>query len=202
MPDHLLSQLYSIKIVHAQEIEPFTNQLADLRIEVFKEFPYLYDGNQEYEKKYLQTYIQSKNSIAVLVFDESYLVGASTGLPLNEETAEFRKPFAERGYPVRHIFYCGESILKKEYRGRGIYSMFIEAREKYARAFGAKLICFCAVSRAQNHPLRPEGYTPPDAIWKKFGYEKQTDLKTTYSWKDVNKPFETEKEMIFWIKKL
>ena len=33
------------------------SDLASLRIEVFRDFPYLYDGDFEYEKKYLQTYI-------------------------------------------------------------------------------------------------------------------------------------------------
>ena len=38
-------------------------ELAALRIEVFRDFPYLYEGSLEYEKEYLNTYSQSADSM-------------------------------------------------------------------------------------------------------------------------------------------
>ena len=37
-----------------------TDDIASLRLKVFKDFPYLYDGNIEYEHKYLERYSLSK----------------------------------------------------------------------------------------------------------------------------------------------
>lgn len=193
----------TIKTVSGQDIESYLNDLASLRIEIFREFPYLYDGSVRYEEKYLSTYINSDDSIAVLVFDDELLVGASTGLPLYDETNEFKIPFLTHGIDPDTVFYCGESILKKDYRGKGIYSVFMKQREAHAKLSGRfNLICFCAVSRENHHPLKPKDYIPLDEIWSKYGYKKEPTLKTEYFWKDVDKDEETAKEMIFWIKKL
>ena len=196
MPDSL-----NIKTETGRSNEKYLHDLAKLRIEVFREFPYLYDGSPEYEKTYLETYIQSAQSIAVLVFDGDQLVGASTGLPMDHEEEDFKRPFTQQGYDPETVFYCGESILKKEYRGRGIYRRFFEGRELHAKRLGGfQRICFCAVQRPDSHPLRPNSYQPLDPIWQKFGYKKHPELTTTYRWKDVDEDSESEKTMVFWMK--
>lgn len=193
----------SIKTVTGPDIEPYTNDLALLRIEIFREFPYLYDGSLEYEKSYLDTYIQSDRSIAVLVFDNDNLVGASTGLPMEDEEEDFKRPFVDKDYDPATVFYCGESILKKKYRGRGIYSRFFEERESHAKRLGEfRWICFCAVQRPADHPLRPDNYQPLDPIWQKYGYDKHPELTTTYRWKDIDEEPESDKTMEFWMKEI
>ncbi|NDE35472.1 MAG: GNAT family N-acetyltransferase, partial [Gammaproteobacteria bacterium] len=62
------------------ELRPFLKDLADLRMEVFRDFPYLYDGTAEYEEKYLETYTRCPDSLVVLVLDGDRVVGATTGL--------------------------------------------------------------------------------------------------------------------------
>ncbi|TVQ66895.1 MAG: GNAT family N-acetyltransferase [Balneolaceae bacterium] len=189
--------------LHGREILPKTEQIARVRIEVFREYPYLYDGSLSYEKNYLQTYADSPESIALLVMDGEEIAGVSTGLPMEDETDEFKAPFLTGGWSPGHIFYCGESILKRKYRGRGLYSLFMRGREEHARSLKRfSLICFCAVIRPDTHPLRPAGYRPLDAVWEKFGYQKEDRLTTNFTWKDLNEERETLKEMVFWIKKL
>ncbi len=199
----LMTDLLTIKTETARGIEKYLHDLAELRIEVFREFPYLYDGSLDYEKTYLETYFKSDQSVAVLVFDGDQLVGASTGLPLDHEEDNFKRPFLEHGYDPATIFYCGESILKKEYRGRGIYRRFFEERESHARQLnGIQTICFCAVQRPDDHPLRPESFQSLDPIWQIFGYKKRPWLTTTYRWKDVDEESETDKTMVFWMKEI
>lgn len=194
---------HTIRIVHGKEIAPYLEVIATLRIEIFREFPYLYDGSMEYEKNYLKTYIYSPESIAVLVFDDDRIVGVSTGLPLVDETTEFKAPFLQHGYQPDHIFYCGESILKQNYRGRGIYSTFMNERENHAKRIGRfETICFCGVVRPNKHPLRPDDYRPLDPIWTNFGYQKHPELSTHYHWKDLNEKNESAKKMIFWLKSI
>lgn len=41
------------------------DDVARLRIEVFRAFPYLYDGDAAYERAYLQTYRDSADAILV-----------------------------------------------------------------------------------------------------------------------------------------
>ena len=111
-------------------------ELARLRIEVFRDFPYLYDGNYDYEEKYLQTYIDTPDSVIVLAFDGDKVVGASTALPMRYETDELKKPFLENNYNLDDVFYCSESVLNKAYRGLGLGVQFFEQREAHAEDLG------------------------------------------------------------------
>jgi GNAT superfamily N-acetyltransferase len=186
-----------------KEIETVVTSLAALRIEVFRDFPYLYEGSFEYEKDYLQTYVNSDRAFLFAVFDNEKMVGATTCIPLMDETVEVKEPFECVGMKLEEIFYFGESILLKEYRGKGIGKQFFEQRERHAASFGDYTkTCFCAVDRPENHPNRPESYVPLDEFWKSRDYKKSEVLKSKFSWKDINEPKETEKTMIYWLKKI
>lgn len=176
--------------------------LARLRILVFREYPYLYDGDLSYEERYLRTYADSPRSAVVVAFDGDRVVGASTGLPLADEPEEIRRPFVDQGHDLGRIFYCGESVLRREYRGQGLGVRFFEEREAHARELGLPITCFCAVVRPADHPLRPPGYVPLDAFWRRRGYEPRPELRATISWKELGEEEETPKPMAFWMKRL
>lgn len=182
-------------------LEQYIPELARLRIEVFRDFPYLYDGDFDYEKKYLQTYIDCPESVIVIAFDGDKVVGASTAIPMKFETHEIKKPFIENGYNLDDVFYCSESVLNKNYRGLGIGVRFFEQREAHAEDLGGfRHICFCCVERPADHPRRPAGHVPLDQFWNKRGYFKHPELNTTYTWKDLDDTGETPKPMTFWLK--
>jgi GNAT superfamily N-acetyltransferase len=182
--------------------KPYIPELAKLRMTIFRDFPYLYEGSLEYEEKYLSTYTTSPDSFLAIVFDKSKVVGATTAIPLLQETEEFKHPFVEHDYDLATIFYFGESLLYPQYRGQGIGVKFFEEREKQARVCGATLSTFCAVERPEDHPLKPPGYQPLHNFWRKRGFERKPELQTTYSWKDVGDEGETAKPMVFWLKHL
>ena len=182
--------------------KPYISELARLRMTIFRDFPYLYEGSLEYEEKYLSIYTASPDSFLAIVFDEDKVVGATTAIPLLQETEEFKQPFIEHGYDLSKIFYFGESLLYPQYRGQGIGVKFFEEREKQAKIYGATLAAFCAVERPEDHPLQPPGYQPLHSFWRKRGFERKPDLQTMYFWKDVGDEVETPKPMIFWLKQL
>jgi GNAT superfamily N-acetyltransferase len=186
-----------------KEIEPIITQLAGLRIEVFRDFPYLYEGNLTYEMEYLKTYVNSDRAFLFAVFDDGKMVGATTCIPLVDETDEVKQPFELRGMNLGEIFYFGESILLKEYRGMGIGNRFFDEREKHTASFGNfRMTCFCAVERASEHPLRPNDYQPLDEFWKKRGYVKSDSLRSKFNWKDIDESEESDKTMIYWSKNI
>jgi GNAT superfamily N-acetyltransferase len=185
------------------KLKQFIPELASLRITVFRDFPYLYDGDLAYEEGYLKTYIEAPNSVIVLAFDGDRVVGASTGIPLVHETDEVKAPFITAGYDVNKVFYCGESVLLSEYRGQGAGVAFFDHREDHAREIGGfGFSCFCGVQRPDDHPRRPAGYKPLDNFWRKRGYEKHPELNTTFSWKELDETEESPKPMTFWMKTL
>ncbi len=182
--------------------EPFISDLARLRMTVFRDYPYLYEGDLDYEKDYLQAFVDSAESFMVIVFDDTKVVGVSTAMPLLQEHTEFKQPFVNQHYKLEEIFYFGESLLLPNYRGQGLGLKFFEERENHARQKAYKLAAFCAVERPENHPKKPQNYQPLDAFWRKRGFERHADLRTNYSWKDVGDTEQTAKAMVFWIKQL
>lgn len=176
--------------------------LADVRIKVFRAFPYLYEGSRDYERHYLQTYIDCPRSLAILVWDGDRCVGASTVLPLADAGADAQAPFLAGGHEIDEIDYFGESVLLPEYRGFGVGVKFFELREAHAAALGLKVCAFCAVQRPDDHPLKPAGYVPNDRFWGKRGYVKAPEIVTTFSWPDIGDTESTAKPMTFWLRRL
>ena len=185
------------------EIAPFIDDLARLRIAVFRAFPYLYEGSLDYEKTYVATYARSPGSAFVLAIDGDTVVGAATGIPMEDETPAFKAPFIASGYDPARIFYFGESVLMPHYRGQGIGVRFFEEREAHARRLGGLDLCaFCAVERPADHPARPAGYVPLDSFWNRRGFAHHPELKTEYVWRDLGEAGETAKPMSFWMKEI
>ncbi len=185
------------------EIASQFEALGQLRIEVFRAFPYLYQGNLAYEMAYLKTYAESPRSLLFAVFDGGDMVGATTCIPLIDETEEVQKPFLATGMDLQQIFYFGESILLPAYRGLGLGHRFFGEREAHAASFGNyALTCFCAVERPSDHPLRPPDYRPLDGFWRQRGYEKAPQLRSEFEWQDIGEASSTVKEMVYWTRNL
>lgn len=178
------------------------DDLARLRITVFREYPYLYDGDIDYERGYLDRFLASPGAVVIGAFAGTRLVGAATASPLTDHHEEFAAPLVARGMPVDRMFYFGESVLEAAYRGQGAGVRFFEEREKAALGAGFAETVFSAVMRPENHPARPDSYRPLDRFWQNRGYRRLTGVTTTFSWKDAGEAEETAKPMEYWRKTL
>ncbi len=192
----------TIQSYTGNQVNLYKKELAALRIKVFREFPYLYDGTLDYEEKYLESLIRSEESIIVVAFADDSVIGMSTGMPLKNEPAEIKQPWTNHGFDVNDIYYFSESVLLKEYRGIGIGLKFFDERESWAKNLNFSEATFCAVIRAEDHPAKPSGYTPLDEFWYKRGYKRKDNLTCKMSWKEVCETMESVKELQFWYKHL
>ncbi|RJF93288.1 GNAT family N-acetyltransferase [Sphingomonas cavernae] len=177
-------------------------EIGALRIAVFRDFPYLYEGDPAYEAAYLRPYATSPDALVMGAFDGDRLVGVTTAAPMEDHAEDFAAPFAARGIDISTIYYFGESVLLPQYRGQGIGHAFFDAREERGRALGRRHAAFCAVTRPADHPARPADYAPLDTFWTKRGYARVDGLVAGFAWRDIGDPAETEKPMQFWMKAL
>jgi GNAT superfamily N-acetyltransferase len=176
--------------------------LARLRIAIFREWPYLYDGDLDYERDYLAAFAAADGALLVLAQAGDAVAGASTAMPLTAAEPAIRAPFEALGRDLAEICYFGESVLDRAWRGHGAGHAFFDTREAHARSLGAKEAAFCSVVRPADHRLREPGYRPHDAFWRKRGYEPAPGLACRLSWKDIDQPGETEKTLTFWTRRL
>ncbi len=179
------------------------DDLARLRIAVFRDYPYLYEGSMDYERRYLGAYAGSHAAVLVAAFDGECVVGASTAMPMAEAMQECIEPFARAGYDIGKVFYFGESVLLRPYRGQGVGVRFFDEREAAAKSHrGIDTAAFCAVERPADHPLRPADYEPLDRFWQKRGYTRHPELVARFHWRDIGEDAETFKPLVFWLKRL
>jgi GNAT superfamily N-acetyltransferase len=186
-----------------EQIKSVLDDLARLRMTVFRDWPYLYDGTLEYEEQYLAKLAGAANAVCVVARDGDEIVGASTAAPMREHADEAAEPFEKAGYDLGKIFYCGESVLLKSHRGHGLGNSFFDQREAQARRLGGFThSTFCRVVRPDDHTLKPADYRPLDPFWRKRGYAPVDGLLATYQWKDIDQVEETDHRMQFWMKAL
>ena len=176
--------------------------LAHLRIRVFRDWPYLYDGDLAYERRYLENFQSSERAMLVGAFDGDAIVGAATGAPMQDHADEFAEAFSGTDLDLSDVYYCAESVLLPEYRGQGIGHMFFDAREAHARSLGFSKVAFCGVLRPVDHPLRPESARSLNAFWRKRGYAPLPGVVAQFRWKDVDQQTETAKPLQFWMREV
>ncbi len=194
---------YDYSILQEEEFYACSHELATLRINVFREYPYLYEGNLEYEKNYLSQYLSTKNSVLVIAKDKERIIGAITGIPLNETFSDCRNFFIENKIPMEGRFYLGEITLLKEYRGQGIGARLYEVFEEFVRSNERyQEIVLCEVATSKDDPRRTSDYFCLDSFWAKRGYVKNPDWVTQFSWKELDSEKEFYHPMVFWTKKL
>ena len=189
-------------------VEPLTGErLADvlgdvarLRISVFADWPYLYDGDLSYEEVYLRAYTKP-GAVCVAAWDGPQMVGASTGAPMTDHAEDFAEALPS-DWPVEETFYCAESVLLAPYRGRGLGHEFFDEREAHARALGLTRSVFASVVRPSDHPAKPANYRPLDAFWSARGYAPLEGAVAEFSWKDHGHASETKKPLQLWGRRL
>lgn len=183
-------------------VEGALEALSSLRISIFREYPYLYDGQLEDELKYLRIYAEAADVFVITASDAGALVGAASGIPLCQEPKEMTDPFGGTSYPLDEIFYIGEVLFLPPYRNSGLGLRLLERIEEHVRTCGKYRYLTCAtVVRPDNHPLRPENYVPIDRFLDRTGFTKLHGVATSFAWREID-GLQREHPMQFWVKEL
>ena len=192
-----------VDVLRGADVEPVIDELARLRIAVFREWPYLYDGDAAYEARYLAGYASNPRAVVVSVrAPDGSMAGAATGMPLADHDAALVEAVAGAGVDPDGTFYCAESVLLPGWRGRGLGHRFFDEREAHARGLGFERSCFCAVVRPDDHPGRPADARSLVPFWEARGYRPLPGAVARLSWRDVGDAEETEKPLAFRVRKL
>jgi GNAT superfamily N-acetyltransferase len=192
-----------IRTLTGAAIKTYIPSIVKVRGEVLKEYPYMRAGHAEEDTQYFKRLAQSKDSIAVLVFDGHKIIGVSTGMPLDEQIPHLQKTFLENDLQPSDYYYFGVCALLKPYRGRGIAHHFFDLREEHAKHLKRfNKICLSSVLRPKNHQKKPKDYISLDSFWKKRGYVERKDLMGQLSWREHDEKGPSPKPLVFWVKEI
>ena len=185
--------------VTGEALAPYVPALSRLRAEVFGAWPYLYDGAEGEEERYLRNYAHSPGAAIVLVLADGEAVGAATCQPMMDALPAVRDAGLD---PATHCYF-GESVLLPAYRGQGVGVAFFASREAHARRLGLANAAFCAVVRNGNDPRRPVDYTPLDEFWRRRGYTHRPEISAIMRWPEPGDDGrETPHSLSFWTRAL
>lgn len=195
------------KLLFGQQIRDHAAVISPL-LGIFAEWPYLYQQSDPLEdvNYILERYANQSDSAVCIAFEGNKAVGAAMGVPLTQAPQHYREAFPENEQRPDDIFYWGELVVLKEYRGEHIATELLTRLGKYVTESGKyKAICFANVEREADYRLshlKPEKYVSLDELWKRFGFEKRLDIRMQGKWTVLNERVESLHEMFVWWKKL
>lgn len=198
---HLFSQ--TLETLQGQQIKPFVEQITNLSLEVYREAPYLYEGSLEEYGPFIGYYSESAQGIASLVFVHDTLVGVAIGMPMVEMREKYLQPYAMKrpGENLSEVFYLGEFLLLKEYRGKGWGKEMFSSFEAKAQEQNFKKICLCSITESHlNCDYQDNSST--DRFWEKLGFTKCEDITFSVAWKNVGTEENHPHQMVYWFKAL
>jgi GNAT superfamily N-acetyltransferase len=188
------------RIFRGLNVSPYLKDIAKLRLETLKDFPYLYGGDLEKEIEYLERIFLSSNDSWFLLYLSSSGVAGGIGItPLDMLPDEIKEPFIINGLDISDYMYIGEAMLLRDYRDRGLFKNMLSFAEKQAKLAGKKYSVFSYVEREKtNNQTNRAG----DSIWGKFGYSKIINDPIEQKWlRSDTRRIETNK-LFLWEKLL
>lgn len=192
----------SIIVDHVGNDAKGLEALATLRIRIFREWPYLYEGDAAHEEEYLQEFLASDRATLVRARIGEEPVGIATASPLAGQPDSLIAPLVAAGVNIARSFYFGESVLLPAYQGRGIGHRFFDAREAAAREAGAQYAIFCGVVRSDDDPRRPADARDLTPFWRKRGYAPIDGALCIMNWQEVGSTEKISHPMQFWMRVL
>lgn len=178
------------------------DDLATLRLDIFQEYPYLYQGRREDELTYLATYAEAPEACVILTCDGLSVIGAATGMPLIHEDVQMREAFAGTTFTPEDIYYVGELLLRPAYRNCGLGQMLLARLESHIRSLGSYCTLTCAtVEHPDDHPLRPPDYIPIKRFLARTGFARLPGVTAHFIWRETD-GVKRDHPMQFWSKEL
>lgn len=199
----MAAESLSVKTLRGKSIAPYLHNITDLCVQIYKEYPYLYEGTSEEYFPFIEYYAQSENGIACLLFDKDRPVGVAIGMPINEMREKYKGPFmnARPHENLGEIFYLGEYLLLKDYRGKGLgKEIYLEFERSVKKNQNMKKICFCKIDESNQTNLEIENYKPLDGFWVKNGFKKCDDITVSVDWQNVGELNDSPHILIYWLK--
>lgn len=196
---------FEFEIAINKDIEKYIDLIAQWRIEYFREFPYLYQGNLDYERKYLRHYALDPKATVIVARHQNEILAAVTGIPLSSETSIIADlKHLHKDVSLDEYYYLGEIIIPPRFRRIGLMRSLCEKQELIVKEWGFSKMCLLTVDREKDHPLAPANYKSSDDKFAHLGYHK-TNMTIELHWSTIqadDSVKDKENPLVMWVKSL
>lgn len=192
-----------IETLKGNEITPYYDEMIHFCHQIYRSYPYFYNGEDSEYAAYLKAYSQSNETIICLAFDDQEMVGLAIGTPMSKTRALYQQVLLEKGYDISSFFYLGEFGLKPSYWGMGIEDSLYSHIEQFAKAEGVYEKIGCWEIKSEFHAFPPSpSYTLTKEFLEKVGFTYHPDLNFQICWTHVGDIHETAHSAVYSLKHL
>lgn len=193
----------TLEVLRGKELLSNISKLTKLRLAIYQEYPYLYEGNSAFEESYLSLFANSNESMLIIAKDNHQIIGAISGLPLDMAQKEIREVFIQSEIEIKDYYALCDVIVLKQYRSKGVGSIlceeFLKQLQKKKRY---KKLVLWQIVKAPDDPKRPKSYFSPDGFWQKLGFIKNPGLMCFLKWIEISETKESSHRFEFWLRDL
>lgn len=192
-----------IEIVHGPITSRHAELVTSMRMSIFREYPYFYAGDLKTEAEYVEIYTKSPRSIFVLAKEGKKVIGLVTGIPLQDMDEDLTAPIKKAVLDLQPIYYLGEILLLKEFRGKGIGYQMYKAFEKTVRGQHCyTMIAIIRIDEKQNHAKKPKDYKSLQEFWTRLGFVEDLNLSLKVPYQEIDHADKTSHTFYYSLKKI
>ncbi len=200
------SDNYNLELLTGKDLESILPFVAQQRIELFREYPYLYEGNLTEEMNYLEWFAKLPHTAMAVAYHDKQPVGFVSGTSFKDFDTHFKGScdvFLKADLKPEEYYYITEGIVVPEHRGNALALKLSALIEGYAKKIGFTKGCFVDESH-DKHPLKPANYYSLETAFKKAGYIK-SPLSIKFNWvtrQVAGQARDQEHELYYWMKNI
>lgn len=197
---------YTIKLLTGLALQTLIPFIAQQRIELFAEYPYLYKADEKIEYELQNWFAQLKHSAVAVAYCNDEPVGFLTATSLMDYTEHFNgvdEIFRAAHLEPERYFFCSEFIVLKEHRGHRLSEKLLAAMEEQVKKWGYSAVC-TITEKEDYHPLKPSDYKSYDPLWISLGFVRSS-LTSRFSYHTLQLDGSSalqEHTFIYWLKEL
>ncbi len=186
------AQAVEIKSLSGSEIAPYAKEISTFYNIIYREEPYFYYAPESAWDSYIQTYVDTPQSLVCLALDEEKIIGVAIGTPLENATEKYKMGFAARLEDLNSLFYLGEFALKPEYRHHGVGKTMYDAFER--SVIERKQFSAICIWQLEN--------TSSSTFWHRRGFELQPEIRFDELWRHAPGTEKIAHPMVCWKKEI
>ena len=169
-------------MVTGKAINDCFEAIATLRLMVFSEYPYCYQGSFEDEQKHFGQYTCHEDRSLAVLFEKNQIIGLSTRIPAASALPLLGRAVPElerRGVNIEQHYYVIESMIKQAFRGKKRGQLLYQEHEVFIRRRGYQTNCLLTL--ATESTITSVEKKPFTSLWHWLGFKK-TAIQTSFTW--------------------